>query len=140
MKSIIFVRIPSPNNNVNQKSPQEKFIEGINELPAKYRQEVTKEGMHQHWENKNRKAVGYVRVSTQTQQDKLEKQKQSIQEFATAKGFEIIDFFEDYGSTTNDTRQGFEEMLNYLENNRGIDHVITTEYDRLCRKNHSYNL
>ena len=43
-----------------------------------------------------KKAVGYVRCSTEMQEDSPEQQKIEIEKFALKSGYEIIEWFEDF--------------------------------------------
>ena len=59
------------------------------------------------------KAVGYVRVSTDMQENSPQQQRDEIQRWADANGYQIGDWFEDIGITgdSTDKRPGFQKML-----------------------------
>jgi site-specific DNA recombinase len=85
----------------------------------------------------NKKAVGYVRVSTEEQVKEgisLEAQTARIQAFALAKGWNLIKIIEDRGfSGKNLERPGMKELLADCEK-KGIDVIVVFKVDRLTRK------
>lgn len=83
------------------------------------------------------KVLGYVRVSSNIQIKgySLTLQKNKIREYCKLMDFELIEVYEDRGISgmSIDKRNGYKEMLDYLENNE-IDGVIVWSLSRLGRK------
>lgn len=86
--------------------------------------------------DKKKKAVGYIRVSTDMQADKgtsLDNQVSRIQEYARLKGFILENIFEDAGySGKNTKRPGFQSMFSRLRKG-GVDAVIVWHSTRFAR-------
>jgi site-specific DNA recombinase len=86
--------------------------------------------------DKIKKAVGYIRVSTDMQADKgtsLDNQVARIQEYARLKGFILENIFEDAGySGKNTKRPGFQAMFNRLRKG-GVEAVIVWHSTRFAR-------
>lgn len=86
--------------------------------------------------DKKKKAVGYIRVSTDIQADKgtsLDNQVSRIQEYARLKGFILENIFEDAGySGKNTKRPGFQAMFSRLRKG-GVDAVIVWHSTRFAR-------
>jgi site-specific DNA recombinase len=86
--------------------------------------------------DKIKKAVGYIRVSTDMQADKgtsLDNQVARIQEYARLKGFVLENIFEDAGySGKNTKRPGFQAMFNRLRKG-GVEAVIVWHSTRFAR-------
>ena len=84
----------------------------------------------------DKKAVGYIRVSTDMQADKgtsLDNQIARIQEYAQLKGFILENIFEDAGySGKNTKRPGFQAMFNRLRKG-GVSAVIVWHSTRFAR-------
>jgi len=76
--------------------------------------------------------VGYARVSSSTQKDDLERQKQSIIKYAKKKGYGEIQIFIDIGSGLNEKRKNFLKLLEMISEKK-ISRVIITYEDRLTR-------
>ena len=88
------------------------------------------------------KAVGYIRVSTEEQTLSPEVQRQVILDFASAKGIEVVEFFEDIGvsgSISCFLRPGFKKMLEYCEQN-GINIIVAYSLDRLTRNDRDFHV
>jgi DNA invertase Pin-like site-specific DNA recombinase len=89
------------------------------------------------------KAIGYVRVSTEEQVREgvsLDAQKERIQGYCTAKGWELIEVVKDEGLSGKDTkRPGLQSILERCKKNGNKDHsrpfdvVIVVKLDRLTR-------
>jgi putative resolvase len=79
-----------------------------------------------------RMVVGYVRVSSTTQRDDLERQKQLIREFAKEKGYGEIQVLADVGSGLNENRKNFLKLLEMIAERR-VSKVIVAYEDRLTR-------
>lgn len=86
--------------------------------------------------DKKKKAVGYIRVSTDMQADKgtsLDNQYARIQEYAMQRGFILENIFEDAGySGKNTKRPGFQDMFTRLRKG-GVDAVIVWHSTRFAR-------
>ncbi len=83
-----------------------------------------------------KKAVGYIRVSTDMQADKgtsLDNQYVRIQEYAMQRGFILENIFEDAGySGRNTKRPGFQQMFSRLRKG-GVHAVIVWHTTRFAR-------
>ena len=82
-----------------------------------------------------KKAVGYVRCSTEMQTDSPEQQKSAILEFAKAQGYAIIELFIDFGKsgTTFDQRSEFQRLWGEVQNNPKFSAVIAYDESRWGR-------
>jgi site-specific DNA recombinase len=80
-------------------------------------------------------AVGYVRCSTEMQEDSPEQQKKEILDFARKNGFEMIDWFVDFGKsgTTFDQREAFQALRKSVENGHTFGTVICYDESRWGR-------
>ena len=78
------------------------------------------------------KVVGYARVSSNTQLDDLERQKNAIIEYAKGQGFELDEIITDVGSGLNERRRGYQKLLGMVAR-REVKAVIVTYRDRLTR-------
>jgi putative resolvase len=79
-----------------------------------------------------RVVVGYARVSSTTQKDDLERQKQLIHSYAKDKGYDKIQILSDVGSGLNEKRKGFLKLLEMVAE-RKVSKVIVAYKDRLTR-------
>ena len=79
-----------------------------------------------------RVVVGYARVSSTTQKDDLERQKQLIHGYAKDKGYGNIQILSDVGSGINDNRKSFLRLLDIVSG-RMVSKVIIAYEDRLTR-------
>ena len=77
---------------------------------------------------KEERVVGYVRVSSASQKDDLERQKQLIHSYAE-KGYGEIEILSDVGSCLNE-RKGFLKLLEIVADGK-ISKVIVVHEDRL---------
>lgn len=80
-------------------------------------------------------AVGYLRVSTDMQEDSglgLDAQRDQIQTYATKKGIEVVRWYQDTtsGTTRVDQREGLSELVKDLETDTI---VLVAKRDRLSR-------
>jgi len=78
-----------------------------------------------------RKIIGYARVSSRTQKDDLNRQIQTIKEFAKEKGWNI-EILKDIGSGLNEKRKNYQKLLKMVTN-KEVSKVIITYPDRLAR-------
>ncbi len=82
-----------------------------------------------------KKAVGYVRCSTEMQEDSPDQQKNEILKFCEAQGYEILEWFVDFGfsGTTFDQRPGFQKLRRQVENKPRFKYVICYDESRWGR-------
>lgn len=82
-------------------------------------------------ENKQRKVIGYCRVSTQKQKEDLERQIECVRSYCAAKGyqFEIVD---DIGSGINYNKKGLNYLIDEVLSNN-VEKVVLMYKDRLVR-------
>jgi putative resolvase len=79
-----------------------------------------------------RVVVGYARVSSTTQKDDLERQKQLIRRYAKDRSYGEIQILSDVGPGLNEKRRGFLSLLEMVTE-RKISRVIIVYEDRLTR-------
>ena len=79
-----------------------------------------------------RVVVGYARVSSTTQKDDLERQKQLLHSYAKDRGYGEIQILSDVGSGLNENRKGFLRLLEMVAE-RKVSKVIIAYKDRLTR-------
>jgi len=78
-----------------------------------------------------RKIVGYVRVSSYTRKDDLERQIKLIKSYAEEREWEI-EILKDVGSGLKEDRRNFQKMLKMVMN-REVSNVVIAYPDRLTR-------
>jgi hypothetical protein len=80
-------------------------------------------------------AVGYVRCSTDRQEDSPDQQKKEIETYAQQHGFNIVEWFDDFGkSGTNfDERTAFQTLKQRVENHPNFEAVICYDESRWGR-------
>ncbi|MEM3569634.1 MAG: IS607 family transposase [Candidatus Jordarchaeales archaeon] len=76
--------------------------------------------------------VGYVRVTSSTRKDDLERQRQLILTYAKEKGYGEVQVLSDVGSGLNENRKNFLKLLDMVFE-RKISKVIVAYEDRLTR-------
>ncbi|MGC9076800.1 MAG: IS607 family transposase [Conexivisphaera sp.] len=79
-----------------------------------------------------REVVGYARVSSSTQRDDLERQRQAIRSYARERGYGDVQVLADVGSGLNEDRRNFIKLLELVAERR-VSKVIITHDDRLTR-------
>lgn len=79
-----------------------------------------------------RAVVGYVRVSSSTQKDDLERQKQLILSYAKERGYGEIQILTDIGSGLNERRENFLKLLEMVSEKK-VSKVVVAYEDRLTR-------
>ena len=86
-----------------------------------------------------KKAVIYVRVSfyDQKQKEDLERQKQSLLEYAKSRGYDVVSILEDVASGLNENRKSLNKLFDMVEK-REIGIVIIGFKDRLTRFGFKY--
>jgi len=82
-------------------------------------------------------AVIYARVSSADQKEDLKRQKETLQEHAKEKGYQVVAVFEDTASGLNENRRGLGKMFDTLRTN-AADIVLITWKDRLTRFGFEY--
>ncbi len=82
-----------------------------------------------------KKAVGYVRCSTEDQEDSPDQQKAEILAFAAKKHYHIVDWFVDFGrsGTTFDQRPEFQRLLRLVEAGANFEVVVCYDMSRWGR-------
>ena len=97
----------------------------------KYSEEQINAFLANRQEQKERKVIGYCRVSSPKQKADLERQAERVKLYLTAQGkpFEII---EDIGSGTNYDKKGIRELINLICR-REVEKVVVLYKDRLMR-------
>jgi site-specific DNA recombinase len=78
--------------------------------------------------------IGYIRVSTESQDNSVITQKEMIQNYSKLKGIEIDDYFIDFGISGSSTlkREKYLELIELVEKGQ-IDTIITTSLSRWSR-------
>lgn len=87
----------------------------------------------------SKKAMVYVRVSSHDQKQKgdLDRQKQSLLEYAKSRGYEVIQVLEDVASGLNENRKSLRRLFDMVEK-KEVGVVIVAFKDRLTRFGFSY--
>ena len=82
-------------------------------------------------DKEQRKIIGYVRVSSNTQKDDLERQMDMIKSYARDLNWNV-EILKDIGSGLNEKRKNYKKLLKMVIN-REVEKVINTYSDRLTR-------
>ena len=82
-------------------------------------------------DKEQRKIIGYVRVSSNTQKDDLERQIDMIKSYARDLNWNV-EILKDIGSGLNEKRKNYKKLLKMVIN-REVEKVIITHPDRLTR-------
>jgi excisionase family DNA binding protein len=87
----------------------------------------------------SKKTAIYVRVSSHDQKQKgdLERQKQSLLDYAKSRGYEVVAVLEDVASGLNEKRKSLSKLFDFVEE-RKVGVVIVAFKDRLTRFGFSY--
>ena len=80
---------------------------------------------------KNRKIIGYCRVSTKKQKDDLERQVESVKSFCIARGYQF-EIIEDIGSGINYDKKGLKKLIRMITLGE-VEKVVVLYKDRLVR-------
>lgn len=82
-------------------------------------------------------AVGYLRCSTDMQDDSVEQQKQEIQKWADANDYKVIEWYEDEGKsgTTFEKRPAFMRLMRRVESGANFEHILVYDESRWGRPN-----
>ncbi|BDB98682.1 IS607 family transposase [Saccharolobus caldissimus] len=83
------------------------------------------------------RAVIYARVSSADQKEDLERQINYLTNYATAKGYKVVEVLKDIASGLNTQRKGLLRLFKLVEG-RSIDVVLITYKDRLTRFGFEY--
>ena len=83
------------------------------------------------------RAVIYARVSSADQREDLERQINYLTNYATAKGYKVVEVLEDIASGLNTQRKGLLNLFKLVEE-RSIDVVLITYKNRLTRFGFEY--
>jgi DNA invertase Pin-like site-specific DNA recombinase len=79
-------------------------------------------------------AIGYVRRSTNRQEESLEQQREKLAAFAASKGWTLGRIYEDDAiSGSNMQRPGLESLLAHAESDTAVGVVLAWERNRLAR-------
>ena len=78
--------------------------------------------------------IGYIRVSTESQDNSVITQKEMIENYSKLKGIEIDDYFIDFGISGSSTlkREKYLELMELVEKGQ-IDTIVTTSLSRWSR-------
>ena len=82
------------------------------------------------------KVVTYVRVTSKDQAKagySLELQREELRKYAKENNLEIAKEFSDVASAYETDREGFNEMLEYLDGSKDCKTILVSSLDRLCR-------
>ena len=79
-----------------------------------------------------REIVAYIRVSSQSQKDDLERQRELVLNYAKEKGYRDIAILQDIGSGLSEQRRNFRKLLQRVADGK-IASVIVAYPDRLTR-------
>ena len=82
-------------------------------------------------ESKNKKIIGYCRVSSHKQKDDLEKQIENVKTYMYAKGYQF-EIISDIGSGINYNKKGLNQLIDMITNSE-IDKIVVLYKDRLIR-------
>ena len=83
------------------------------------------------------RAVIYARVSSADKKEDLEKQINYLTNYATAKGYKVVEVLKDIASGLNAQRKGLLKLFKLVEG-RSVDVVLITHKDRLTRFGFEY--
>ncbi len=80
---------------------------------------------------KNRKIIGYCRVSSNKQKDDLERQVDNVKTYMIAKGYSF-DVITDIGSGINYNKKGLNQLIDLITNSE-VEKIVVLYKDRLLR-------
>jgi excisionase family DNA binding protein len=83
------------------------------------------------------RAIIYARVSSADQREDLERQINYLTNYATAKGYKVVEVLKDIASGLNAQRKGLLRLFKLVEG-RSVDVVLITHKDRLTRFGFEY--
>ena len=85
--------------------------------------------------------VTYVRVTSQNQVKagySLDLQREELRKYAEENNLKITREFSDVAGANETAREGFNEMLEYLETSKDCKTILVTKIDKLCRNTETY--
>ena len=82
-------------------------------------------------ESKNKKIIGYCRVSSHKQKDNLERQIENVKTYMYAKGYQF-EIISDIGSGINYNKKGLNQLIDMITNSE-VDKIVVLYKDRLIR-------
>lgn len=82
-------------------------------------------------ESKNKKIIGYCRVSSHKQKDDLERQIDNVKTYMYAKGYQF-EIITDIGSGINYNKKGLNQLIDMITNSE-IEKIVVLYKDRLIR-------
>lgn len=80
---------------------------------------------------KERKVIGYCRVSSPKQKDDLERQIDNVKTYMLAKGYQF-EIIQDIGSGINYNKKGLNQLIDLITNSE-VDKIVILYKDRLLR-------
>ncbi len=80
---------------------------------------------------KNKKIIGYCRVSSNKQKDDLERQVENVKTYMIAKGYSF-DVITDIGSGINYNKKGLNQLIDLITNSE-VEKIVILYKDRLLR-------
>ena len=87
------------------------------------------------------KVVTYVRVTSQNQVKagySLDLQREELRMYAEENKLKITREFSDVAGANETDREGFNEMLEYLDSSKDCKTILVTKIDKLCRNTETY--
>jgi len=79
-------------------------------------------------------AIGYVRRSTDRQEESLEQQKQRLASFAQSQGWQLVQVYEDDAISGSELdRAGLQALLDRAQHDQNVELVLTWDRNRLAR-------
>src|SRR5579862_8072461 len=79
-------------------------------------------------------AIGYVRRSTNRQEESLDQQRQKLESFAKARGWTLAQIYVDDAISGSDmNRPGLESLMQHATKSADVDIVLAWERNRLAR-------
>ena len=82
-------------------------------------------------ESKNKKVIGYCRVSSHKQKDDLERQIGNVKTYMYAKGYQF-EIITDIGSGINYNKKGLNQLIDMITNSE-VEKIVVLYKDRLIR-------
>lgn len=80
---------------------------------------------------RDRKVIGYCRVSSNKQKDDLERQIQNVKTYMYAKGYQF-EVIQDIGSGINYNKKGLNQLIDIITNSE-VEKIVILYKDRLLR-------
>ncbi len=80
-------------------------------------------------DKRNKKAIGYCRVSSHKQKDDLEKQIENVKNYMYAKGYQF-EIISDIGSGIDYNKKGLNQLVDMITNSE-VNKIVILYKDRL---------